>query len=131
MALTAIQEDYLETIYRLSRDRVAVRTTDVAERLGCRLPTVTRTVRKIVQAGFVVRRFTLAHQLPGLQPQQLQDLFQPFARRWMFEILDDLGLQTPLLEQCEGLPRLGTAWIVVDRDAHAMPADEWGWYSSA
>ena len=60
MALTAIQEDYLETIYRLSRDKAAVRTTDVAERLGCRLPTVTRTVRKIVQAGFV------AHESRGL-----------------------------------------------------------------
>lgn len=53
MTLTPIQEDYLETIYRMSTDSVGVRTTDIAERLGCRLPTVTRTVRRMMQAGFI------------------------------------------------------------------------------
>jgi DtxR family Mn-dependent transcriptional regulator len=60
MTLTPIQEDYLETIYRLSADSVGVRTTDIADRLGCRLPTVTRTVRKMVQAGY------LEHESRGL-----------------------------------------------------------------
>lgn len=54
MNLTPTQEDYLEMIWRLSdADSVGVRTTDLADRLDCRLPTVTRTVRKMVDGGFV------------------------------------------------------------------------------
>ena len=53
MSITPIQEDYLEAIYRLSLDSAGVRTTDLADRLGCKLPTVTRTVRRMAQAGFV------------------------------------------------------------------------------
>lgn len=60
MPLTAIQEDYLEMILRLSGDQSGVRTTDLAARLGCRLPTVTRTVRRMVEAGYA------AHQSRGL-----------------------------------------------------------------
>ncbi len=53
MAITPIQEDYLEAIYRLSLDAAGVRTTDLADRLACKLPTVTRTVRRMAQAGFI------------------------------------------------------------------------------
>ncbi len=53
MTITPIQEDYLEIIYRLALDAGGVRTTDIAERLGCKLPTVTRTVRRMAAAGFV------------------------------------------------------------------------------
>jgi DtxR family Mn-dependent transcriptional regulator len=54
MPITPIQEDYLEIIFGLALESGAgVRTTDIAERLGCKLPTVTRTIRKMVQAGFV------------------------------------------------------------------------------
>lgn len=60
MSITPIQEDYLEAIYRLSLDSAGVRTTDLAERLACRLPTVTRTVRRMAAAGFV------AHESRGL-----------------------------------------------------------------
>lgn len=60
MSITPIQEDYLEAIYRLSLDSAGVRTTDLAERLACKLPTVTRTVRRMAEAGFV------AHESRGL-----------------------------------------------------------------
>lgn len=57
MVLTAIQEDYLETIYRIEGaggvEGSGVRATDIATRLGCRLPTVTRTVRRMAEQGFV------------------------------------------------------------------------------
>jgi DtxR family Mn-dependent transcriptional regulator len=62
MSLTAIQEDYLEAIYRLTDDDAVidgVRATDIAEFLGCRLPTVTRTVRKMAAQGY------LAHEVRG------------------------------------------------------------------
>jgi DtxR family Mn-dependent transcriptional regulator len=53
MNLTAIQEDYLEVIHDLVSETPGVRTTDIAERLGCRLPTVTRTVQKMADLGLV------------------------------------------------------------------------------
>ncbi|MBD3297652.1 MAG: helix-turn-helix domain-containing protein [candidate division Zixibacteria bacterium] len=53
MTLTAIQEDYLEVIYHLGKDSDGVRTSEVAARLGCRMPTVSRTVQKMVEMGLV------------------------------------------------------------------------------
>ena len=54
MPLTPTQEDYLVTIYRLDQPRGAgVRATDIAGRLGCRLPTVTRTVRRLAELGYL------------------------------------------------------------------------------
>jgi DtxR family Mn-dependent transcriptional regulator len=51
--LTATQEDYLEAIYRITRSERDVHTSELAMRLGCKLPTVTRTVQKLVDLGFV------------------------------------------------------------------------------
>lgn len=53
MKLTAVQEDYLEIIYKLSNSKLGVRVTDIAETLGCRLPTVTRTVRRLSAMKFI------------------------------------------------------------------------------
>jgi DtxR family Mn-dependent transcriptional regulator len=53
MKLTVAQQDYLEVIHGLSTEESGVRTTDIAERLSCRLPTVTRTVRKMSELGLV------------------------------------------------------------------------------
>jgi len=55
MTLTAIQEDYLEVIYHLSNkgETDGVRTSEVADRLSCRMPTVSRTVQKMVEMGLV------------------------------------------------------------------------------
>ncbi len=53
--LTAVQEDYIEVIYRLEQDAPdkEVRVTDIAAALGTKLPTVTRTVRKLTELGLV------------------------------------------------------------------------------
>lgn len=51
--LTAVQEDYLETIYRLEHQTETVRISDIAAELGTRLPTVTRTVRKLTDQGLL------------------------------------------------------------------------------
>ena len=53
MVLTATQEDYLEAIHRLEEEGEQVQVTHLADRLGCRLPTVTRTLKKLVGSGFV------------------------------------------------------------------------------
>ena len=53
--LTPAQEDYIESIYRLelSNKTDKIRITDIAEKLGTRLPTVTRTVQKLTSMGFI------------------------------------------------------------------------------
>jgi DtxR family transcriptional regulator, Mn-dependent transcriptional regulator len=53
--LTPAQEDYIESIYRLelSNKTDRIRITDIAEQLGTRLPTVTRTVQKLTSMGFI------------------------------------------------------------------------------
>ena len=53
--LTAVQEDYIEVIFRLANDAPdkTVRVTDIATELGTKLPTVTRTVRKLTELGLV------------------------------------------------------------------------------
>lgn len=53
--LSTAQEDYLETIYNLCDERDQVRITDIAERLGVRLPPVTRAVQALEKLGFVQR----------------------------------------------------------------------------
>jgi DtxR family Mn-dependent transcriptional regulator len=51
--LTATQEDYLEAIHRLEEGGGPVQVSHLGERLGCKLPTVTRTLQKLVRNGFV------------------------------------------------------------------------------
>lgn len=52
--LTAVQQDYVEAIYRLEQEQgESVRITDIAAQLGTRLPTVTRTVRRLTELGLV------------------------------------------------------------------------------
>jgi DtxR family Mn-dependent transcriptional regulator len=51
--LTATQEDYLEAVCRLAQSGADVQISALANRLNCRLPTVTRTVQKLAELGFV------------------------------------------------------------------------------
>lgn len=56
--LTPARQDYLEIIYRLELEqgRDNVRITDIAERLGTRLPTVSRTVKRMTDSGLLKHR---------------------------------------------------------------------------
>lgn len=56
--VTAAQQDYLEVILRLQDAAVGagVRVTDIANELGTRLPTVTRTVRRLADQGLLDHR---------------------------------------------------------------------------
>jgi Mn-dependent DtxR family transcriptional regulator len=59
--LTAAQQDYIEAIYRLEQSspvdtatgRSGIRVSDIAHQLGTRLPTVTRSIRKLTDLGYV------------------------------------------------------------------------------
>lgn len=54
--LTAAQQDYIETLYRLKtrEPKRAIRICDIAAELGTRLPTVTRTIRRLTALGLVL-----------------------------------------------------------------------------
>lgn len=51
--LSPAQEDYVEAIWQLGQELGDVRITDIATRLGTRLPTVTRTVRLLERMGYL------------------------------------------------------------------------------
>ncbi|HLU49088.1 MAG TPA: metal-dependent transcriptional regulator [Planctomycetota bacterium] len=51
--LSTAHEDYLETIHQLSEELEIVRVTDIASRLGVKLPSVTRAVQALRRQGFV------------------------------------------------------------------------------
>lgn len=91
MIITPIQEDYLEIIYWLSLDSGGVRTTDIAERLGCKLPTVTRTIRRMAQAGFVEHESRGLIRLTDSGRQAAQDLAHRHADTVTF-LVHVLGL---------------------------------------
>ncbi len=54
MDLTSTQEDYIELVFRMTEDGTeGVRVSDLAEQLGCRMPTVTRTVQYLTEKGYL------------------------------------------------------------------------------
>ncbi len=54
--LSPAREDYIEAIWSLGQRRAEVRVTDIARRLGVRLPTVTRTVAAIAKMRLLEHR---------------------------------------------------------------------------
>ncbi len=56
--ITATQQDYIEIIHRLEKEngRGNTRISDIAAEFGTRLPTVSRTVGKLTELGFVAHR---------------------------------------------------------------------------
>lgn len=51
--LTAVQEDYLEAIYRLTLERKVARNKEIAEVLGVKTATVTGAVQHLAELGYV------------------------------------------------------------------------------
>ncbi len=54
--LSPAREDYIEAIWSLGQRRGEVRVTDIARRLGVRLPTVTRTVASLARMRLLEHR---------------------------------------------------------------------------
>lgn len=53
--LSTAQEDYIETISNLTGEMEKVRITDIADRLGIRMPAVTRAIQGLEKIGMVDR----------------------------------------------------------------------------
>lgn len=75
--LTAVQQDYIEVIHRLelAGGPRTVRLSDIADQLGTKRPTVTRTVSKLTRLGLLVH-----------EPRRVVSLSQS-GRRMAAEIL--------------------------------------------
>lgn len=55
MALSQTKEDYLKTIYILSKTK-DVHVSDLADELGVSRPTVSVAIKKLEKAGYILRR---------------------------------------------------------------------------
>ena len=54
MKLTKAQEDYLEAIYNFNQNsKHEITVSELAKELSCKLPTVSRTIQKLTEGGFV------------------------------------------------------------------------------
>jgi DtxR family Mn-dependent transcriptional regulator len=51
--ITPTMEDYLETIFNLSKEKRAVRVRDISKRLGVRMPTVTNMLKVLSKQGLI------------------------------------------------------------------------------
>ena len=79
--LSPAQEDYIETIFNLNGEREKVRVTDIAKRLGVRMPAVTRAVQGLEKIGMVnrdevhgIRLTSIARKLAGALVHRHSDL---------------------------------------------------------
>jgi DtxR family Mn-dependent transcriptional regulator len=53
MDLTSTHEDYIEAVFRhQEKQNTGIRISDLALELGCRMPTVSRTVRALAEGGY-------------------------------------------------------------------------------
>lgn len=57
MKLSIREEDYLETIYRLGRDQIPVRISDIARERGVTLPTVVSAVSRLKKMGMISQSY--------------------------------------------------------------------------
>ena len=51
--LTPTMEDYLETIFLLSKEKGAIRVKNIARNLGVKMPTVTNMLKTLCERGFI------------------------------------------------------------------------------
>ncbi len=88
-SLSLSQQQYVEAIASLVRDKGRARTTDVARILGVRLPSVTEAVRRLNSLGLTLRRsrFEIALTPRGWRIAEQLDGRQAALRRFMVEIL--------------------------------------------
>lgn len=107
MLLTKTREDYLETVLRLSQEMAEVRITDLAGALGCRLPTVTRTVQIMAADGW------LLHETRKTVKLSRQ------GRQAAFELAGRQQLALRFLTLVMGLP-LETAQLEAQRLKHGL-----------
>ena len=51
--ITSTMEDYLEAIFKLDREKGAIRVKNIAKKLGVKMPTVTNMLKTLSDRGFI------------------------------------------------------------------------------
>lgn len=97
--LTASMEDYLEMIYRLSRENGFTRINDLATALNVQPPSATKMVQKLADVGFVdYEKYGMI-----LLSQKGEKIGKALLERHMMieEFLNLLGVSGDVLEETE------------------------------
>lgn len=87
--LSLSQQRYVEVIGGLIREKGRARTTDVAQRMGVRLPSVTEAVRRLEDLGLAVRRsrFEIVLSPRGTRIAEQLDDRQAALERFMVGVM--------------------------------------------
>ena len=59
--ITGVMQDYLKTIYKLQRDRGAVSTSEVADRLHVSAASATNMIKRLARLRLVTYSLSLIH----------------------------------------------------------------------
>ncbi|UCD94224.1 MAG: metal-dependent transcriptional regulator [Candidatus Zixiibacteriota bacterium] len=97
MKLTIKEEDYLETIYRLSQESDSVGITDVARERGVTLPTVISAVSKLKESGLIKQRHYGKLYLKAAGRKKAEEIYKTHRAIKLF-LTDVLQLPVELSE---------------------------------
>lgn len=98
MKLTSKEEDYLETIYRLSRKADTVGVSDVARERGVTMPTVISAVNRLKESGLVKQRHYGKIFLSEAGTRKAQEIYKIHQAIKLF-LTDILRLPSELSEK--------------------------------
>lgn len=96
MKLYASGEDYLKTIYTLFKENGAVRSLDVAERMGVSKPSVSHAVKLLREGGFLVMNDDYTLHLTDLGREVAEKLYE--RHQYFTERLTDAGVDADTAE---------------------------------
>ena len=96
MKLYASGEDYLKTVYTLFKENGAVRSLDVAERMGVSKPSVSHAVKLLREGGFIVMDDDYMLHLTDLGREIAEKLYE--RHQYFTERLTDAGVDADTAE---------------------------------
>lgn len=131
--LTPTMEDYLESIFNLSKDKRIVRVRDIAKNLGVKMPTVTNMLKTLSEKGLIDYEKYEYLELTGKGSDVGNDIDQrhQILRRFLTDILK-VGFDQADEDACkmehavspttlerfvdfmrfiEDCPRVGASWL--------------------
>ena len=95
-------EDYLEAIYNLDQEKGFISASDISERLGVKVPTVSSMVARLAGEGYLVRERYRGMKLTEKGTKVARSVIR--RHQTIFELLSMLGLGKEIAyEDAEGI----------------------------
>jgi DtxR family Mn-dependent transcriptional regulator len=126
-------EDYLETIFLLSKEKGGIRVKNIAKKLGVKMPTVTNMLKTLSEKGFIdyEKHEYLELTKKGLAVGKETDKKHEVIRSFLTDILkidssvadeeacnmehgispETLNRLTKFMEFVQSCPRAGSSWL--------------------